>query len=284
MKAELLTKDVLHADETTLEVLCEPGRPAQTSSYMWLYRTSGCDVPIVLYDYREGRSGKFAKEFLKGFHGYLHTDGWGGYHQLEENGVTLCGCWAHMRRKFNEALTVCTDKKTSPEAIGMELCNNLFKIESDSDEKKLSAEELYKLRQEKSKPLVEEFFQWAKQQLDRTLPKSLLGTALQYAINQKKYLLSFLEDGRIELSNNRAERSIKPFVIGRKNWLFCNTPAGATSSAIIYSIILTAKENGLKPAEYLTHVFEQIQLHGSENMKCLLPWSPDIPLYCRMKT
>lgn len=284
MKAELLAKDVLHADETTLEVLCEPGRPAQTSSYMWLYRTSGCDMPIVLYDYQEGRSGKFAKEFLKGFHGYLHTDGWGGYHQLEENGVTLCGCWAHMRRKFNEALTVCTDKKTSPEAKGFAFCNALFDIEPDPKKQQVTAEELYNLRQEKSKPLAEEFFQWVNQQLDRTLPKSLLGTALQYAINQKKYLLSFLEDGRIELSNNRAERSIKPFVIGRKNWLFCNTPAGASSSAIIYSLVETAKENKLKPFEYLTYVFEQIQLHGSENMEYLLPWSQELPQQCRMKT
>jgi len=99
MKAELLRKEVLHADETTLEVLCEPDRPAQTNSYMWLYRTSGCDAPIVLYDYQEGRAGNFAKTYLNGFKGYLHTDGWGGYHQLEENGVTLCGCWAHYPRK-----------------------------------------------------------------------------------------------------------------------------------------------------------------------------------------
>ncbi|HBR30555.1 MAG TPA: IS66 family transposase, partial [Clostridiales bacterium] len=110
MKAELLKKEVLHADETTLEVLCEPGRPAQTNSYMWVYRTSGCDAPIIIYDYQEGRSGRFAKEFLNGFKGYLHTDGWGGYHQLEPE-ITLCGCWAHLRRKFDEALTVLREKK-----------------------------------------------------------------------------------------------------------------------------------------------------------------------------
>ena len=152
MKAELLTKEVLHADETTLEVLCEPGRPAQSSSYMWVYRTSGCDVPIVIYDYQEGRSGRFAKEFLNGFNGYLHTDGWGGYHQLEETGVTVCGCWAHLRRKFDEALTVLKDKENSPEAKGLAFCNALFEIERRSQN--MHPKERYKLRQKESKSLT----------------------------------------------------------------------------------------------------------------------------------
>lgn len=280
MKAELLKKEVLHADETTLEVLCEPGRPAQTNSYMWVYRTSGCDAPIIIYDYQEGRSGRFAKEFLNGFKGYLHTDGWGGYHQLEPE-ITLCGCWAHLRRKFDEALTVLREKKNSPEAKGYDFCNALFEIERRAE--KMSPEERHELRQQESKPLAAQFFEWAVQQSDKTLPKSLLGTALQYALNQKKYLCSFLEDGRIELSNNRAERSIKPFVIGRKNWLFCNTPAGAKSSAVLYGIIVTAKENGLIPYAYLTYVFEQIRLHGTDNIAGLLPWSNQIPEYCRTK-
>jgi len=280
MHAELLKKEVLHADETTLEVLCEPNRPAQTNSYMWIYRTSGCDVPIVLYDYQEGRSGSFAKEYLNGFKGYLHTDGWGGYHRLEGD-VTLCGCWAHARRKFSEALLGLSNKDNSPEAKGMNFCNALFEVERRAAA--LSAKERYELRQKESKPLTEEFFRWAEQKLGKTLPKSLLGTALQYAINQRKYLLSFLEDGRIELSNNRAERAVKPFVIGRKNWLFCNTPAGAKSSAIIYSIIETAKENGLIPYEYLKYVFEQIQQGGVKNIDSLLPYSKEIPEHCKMK-
>lgn len=247
---------------------------------MWVYRTSGCDAPIIIYDYQEGRSGRFAKEFLNGFKGYLHTDGWGGYHQLEPE-ITLCGCWAHLRRKFDEALTVLREKKNSPEAKGYDFCNALFEIERRAE--KMSPEERHELRQQESKPLAAQFFEWAVQQSDKTLPKSLLGTALQYALNQKKYLCSFLEDGRIELSNNRAERSIKPFVIGRKNWLFCNTPAGAKSSAVLYGIIVTAKENGLIPYAYLTYVFEQIRLHGTDNIAGLLPWSNQIPEYCRTK-
>jgi len=281
MKEELLRRDVLHADETTLEVLCEPGRPAQTDSYMWVYRTSGDTAkPIVLYDYREGRSGKFAKEYLKGFSGYLHTDGWGGYHQLEGPGVTLCGCWAHMRRKFHEAQIACSKNEDSPEAVGLAYCNKLFAVEERA--RGLPAKERYELRLKESKPIAEEFFKWVSRQIDNTLPQSLLGKALQYALNQKKYLLAFLADGRIELSNNRAERSVKPFVIGRKNWLFCNTPGGAKSSAAIYSIIQTAIENGLKPQAYLEYVFLQIQLHGTGNIEALLPWAEEIPQICRI--
>lgn len=282
MKVELLKKEVLHADETTLEVLCEPDRPAQTNSYMWLYRTSGCDVPIVLYDYEEGRSGRFAKEYLSGFKGYLHTDGWGGYHQLEECGVTLCGCWAHAKRKFNEALTVCASKQDSLEAKGLAYCTALFDIERKAED--FSKAQRHELRQKESKPIAEEFFEWAEHQLNiSNTPKSPVGAAMQYAVNQKKYLLSFLEDGRIELSNNRAERSIKPFVIGRKNWLFCNTPAGAKSSAVIYSIVETAKENGLIPYAYLNFVFEQIQSHETVQFENLLPWSSQIPDCCKLK-
>ncbi|HBR30556.1 MAG TPA: IS66 family transposase, partial [Clostridiales bacterium] len=166
-------------------------------------------------------------------------------------------------------------------AKGYDFCNALFEIERRAE--KMSPEERHELRQQESKPLAAQFFEWAVQQSDKTLPKSLLGTALQYALNQKKYLCSFLEDGRIELSNNRAERSIKPFVIGRKNWLFCNTPAGAKSSAVLYGIIVTAKENGLIPYAYLTYVFEQIRLHGTDNIAGLLPWSNQIPEYCRTK-
>lgn len=284
MKEELLKREVLHADETTLEVLCEPERPAQATSYMWVYRTSGDTTrPIVLYDYREGRSGRFAKEHLAGFSGYLHTDGWGGYHQLEDAGVTLCGCWAHAKRKFNEALVTCGSKSAdAPEAIGLAYCNRLFAIESQAET--ISAEERHELRQKESKPLVEEFFTWAARQAEKCLPQNLLGKALTYVKNQRKYLLAFLADGRIELSNNRAERSIKPFVIGRKNWLFCNTPGGAKSSAAIYSLIQTAIENGLNPQVYLEYVFEQIRQYGTIHQEKLLPWATEIPHICKMQT
>lgn len=281
LKQELLARQVLHADETTLEVLCEPGRPAQTNSYMWVYRTSGdTKTPIVLYDYQEGRSGRFAKTYLSGFSGYLNSDGWNGYQQLEEQGVTLCGCWAHARRKFNEALIGNNSGKAdSPEATGLSYCNQLFAVEKRGE--KMTSEERHKLRQQESQPIIEAFFVWINTQSDKILPQSLLGKAFTYAQNQKKYLLAFLSDGRIEISNNRAERSIKPFVIGRKNWLFCNTPGGAKSSAAIYSLIQTAIENSLKPQAYLEYVFKQIQQHD-ESVDKLLPWATEIPLNCKM--
>lgn len=271
MKQEMLKKSVLHADETELEVLQEMDRRAEIKSYMWLYRTSGCDQPIVLYDYEQGRSGKFAQEFLSGFHGYLHTDGWGGYNRLVGE-VKLCGCWAHMRRKFDEALKILHNPPTDcPEATGMAYCSRLFHIEKEN----LSAEERFQKRQEQSTLIVDAFFAWVKLEIAKNpVAKSLLGTALTYAVNQEEKLRRFLEDGRIEISNNRAERSIKPFVIGRKNWLFCNTPKGAKSSAIIYSVIETAKEHGLKPFEYLKWVFDRI--HTAQPQE-LAPWSKNIP-------
>lgn len=282
LKRELLSRPVLHADETTLEVLCEPGRPAQTDSYMWVYRTSGdTKKPIVLYDYQQGRSGRFAKQYLSGFKGYLHTDGWNGYQQLEEQGVSLCGCWAHARRKFNEALIGASSGKVDlPEAIGLSYCNQLFAIEKRAES--MTTEDRHKLRQKEAKPIIEAFFDWVGTCFDKTLPQSLLGKALTYAQNQKKYLLAFLTDGRIEISNNRAKRSIKPFVIGRKNWLFCNTPGGAKSSAAIYSLIQTAIENRLNPQIYLEYVFQQIQKSDDVGIEKLLPWATDIPLSCRM--
>lgn len=281
LKELLIQKDVLHADETTLEVLCEPGREAQTTSYMWLYRTSGCDEAIVLYDYQEGRSGKYAEDFLKEFKGYLHTDGWGGYHRLTEQEIKLCGCWAHARRKFNEALAIIKNPTNDNTAVvGLNYCNELFDIEKKISQK--NYDEKYIERQKQSQSVVDAFFEWAKIESSKVLSKSLSGTAIQYAINQEKYLRTFLLDGRIELSNNRAERSIKPFVIGRKNWIFCNTPSGAKSSAIIYSIIETAKENVLKPYEYLKYVFDTIQSQDYD-VDNLLPWSEAIPEDCKVK-
>ena len=265
MHRELLTKKILHADETVLEVLCEPGREPSTQSYMWLYRTGREDTPIVLYEYTQGRSDDYAKKFLKGFRGYLHTDGYAGYHKLTDNpelgggGITLVGCWAHARRKYDEALKALGTKE-SPAAVtihqGLSYCNRLFKLEEEIRD--LSPEARTKRRLEKAKPLLAEYFAWAEKNEPIVLPRSKLGEAISYSLKQRKYLENYLLDGRLEISNNRAERSIKPFVIGRKNWLFSNTPKGADASAVIYSLIETAKENDLNPFPYLQYLFEQL--------------------------
>ncbi|MDR0314817.1 MAG: IS66 family transposase [Oscillospiraceae bacterium] len=279
LKKRLLERDVLHADETTVQVLHEPGKSAQSKSYMWLYRTGGgTDRHIVLYEYQPDRKWERPETFLKGFKGYLHADGYDGYHNLPDDFIVV-GCWAHMRRKFDEALKVLPekDREGSGAIVGKHYCDLLFKNEREFADMKPT--ERYQKRIELSKPVLDEFFKWA--QSIKTLPKSLLGLAVHYAGSQRVYLERFLLDGRLEISNNKAERAVKPFVIGRKNWLFNNTPNGAKASSIIYSIIETAKENLLRPFEYLVFLFDNIPNATTGKLDDFLPWSDKIPGSCR---
>lgn len=249
---QLVQRSVLHADESTLQVLREPGKSAQSKSYMWLYRTSGdTEHPIVLYEYRPDRKAENPKRFLEGFSGYLHADGYQGYYTLSDN-ITVVGCWAHARRKFDEAVNSLpkSDQKESSAMIGQRYCDKLFSIEDELID--LSPEERYIKRLELEKPVLDALLAWA--QTTKTAPKSALGKALYYLREQWPHLIRYLEDGRLELSNNRAERSIKPFVMSRKNFLFANTPSGAQGSAIIFSLIETAKENHLDPYRYLVYL------------------------------
>ena len=289
LKHNLLMANVLHADETSVQVLRENGKPAESKSYMWLYRT-GCDAkqPIILYDYKPNRKHENPRAFLSGFSGYLHADGYQAYDNLPPEIINV-GCWAHVRRKFADILKSLPDynKRDSLAARGIEFCDMLFTLEREYDS--LPTDNDFKtrheVRQEQSKPLMDEFFAWA-QSVNGSItatPRSNMGKALAYALNQRKQLENILRDGRLELSNNRAERSIKPFVIGRKNWLFSNTENGADASAIFYSIIETAKENGLKPYEYLRFIFETApnpDLHKNPAaVQALLPWN--MPDFCR---
>jgi transposase len=279
MKKELLSNELLHADETILEVLHEPGRASTAKSYMWLYRTSECAThPVILYDYQVGRSGAYAKEFLNDWGGnYLHCDGFGGYKKLE--GITLCGCLVHAKRKFHEAWKI--NESNEDAKRGEVYIQKLFATENKADKLAYTAEERLELRQTESKAVLEEFYNWINQLTLKTLPQSLLGKAITYVQNQKEYLSNFLKDGRIQLSNNLAEQSIKMFVIGRKNWLFSNTSNGAASSALIYSVIQTAIANDLKPLHYLEYIFEQIQTAKDLQVEDLLPWSETIPDKCK---
>ena len=281
---ELLKRDVLHGDETTLQVLHEPGKAPQSESYMWLYRTSGdTDKPIVLYEYQPGRGAKHPKEFLEGFNGYLHTDGYAGYHNLPGE-ITVVGCWAHLRRKFDEAVKSLPKGKAkgSSASQGLAYCNLLFAIEQGLAEKNATAEERYRERLEQAKPVLDAMLSWANSRT--AAPKSALGKALTYLKEQWPYLVNYLNDGRLEISNNRAERSIKPFVIDRKNFLFANTPKGATGSAIMFSLIQTAIENGLDPYRYLTWLLQTAKdanLTDAQAVQSLLPWN--VPAECHVK-
>ncbi|KRW90638.1 transposase [Alicyclobacillus tengchongensis] len=276
---ELRKRRYLHADETTLQVLHEPGRPAETTSYMWLYRSGADEPPIVLFDYQETRSKEHPRRFLEGFEGYLHVDGYSGYNDIP--GVKLVGCWAHARRKFHEAHTALPAeerKKPTAAKTGLEYCNRLFKIERAL--KDANPEERHTERQRLSRPVLDEFLAWLQEQNKQLLPKSALGQAVSYCLNQWSKLTTFLEDGNLDLDNNRSERSIKRFVIGRKNFLFANTPRGARASAIAYSLVETAKENDLDSYLYLEYLFERlpnIQMDDRTAMADLLPWSDRLP-------
>jgi transposase len=276
MQILLCQGDTAHADETVLQVLKEPGRAAQSESRMWLYHSGRAGPPIVLYEYQRTREGKHPRNFLEGFLGFLHVDGYVGYEAIP--GITLVGCWAHVRRKFVEAINVlppiAKTKGDTPAHVGLAYCNKLFKIERDLHD--VTPEERLVGRMARSASIVEKFRTWLDEMEAKVLPKSLLGAAITYARNQWTKLIVFLTDGRLELDNNRAERAIRPFVVGRKNWLFANTPRGARSSAIIYSVVETAKENGLNPLTYLTYLFEQLPNINRKDMAAvdlLLPWA-----------
>lgn len=211
---------------------------------------------------------------------YIHADGYDGYHKLPKDFIVV-GCWAHARRKFDEALKGLTkeQQKSSAAETGMWYCNVLFRLERKYAE--YTSEKRYEARMQYSLPLAEDFLLWAKS--TKVLPKSLVGIALSYLIGQWTYLKNVYLDGRLEFSNNRAERSIKPFVIGRKNWLFANTVNGATASSVIYSIIETAKENRLKPFDYLVFLLQNIPNTTTSKLDDFLPWSDLIPNDRRIK-
>lgn len=280
----MLNEEVLHGDETSLQVLREDGRSADTKSYMWMFATGRDSTPIYIYNYQTTRASKHPKKFLNGFKGYLHTDGYAGYNDIP--GVKISGCFAHARRKFTDCLKAlpndATTIKTNAEE-GLNYCNKLFSIEKELAG--LSPAERQIQRLERSKPVLDAFFVWIKTKSKQTLPKSALGQAIKYCKNQWPKLITFLQDGRLEISNNRGERAIKPFVIGRKNWMFSNTPKGATASATIYSIIETAKGNGLSPFHYLNYLFERlpnIDINDNDQLDQLLPWSNSLPKECKV--
>ena len=282
MKAELLKQEILHADETTLQVLNEPGKKAQSKSYMWLYRT-GRDAPqqLVLYEYQQSHRAKHPEEFLKNYRGYLHADGYAGYYKLPD--ITVAACWAHARRKYEEALQGTSKKNEAGMSNilrGKQYCDRLFTIENEISD--LPPEERLRKRKELSEPILGEFHDWLFRLNDA--PNSLLGKAVQYTRKYWPHLVTYLQDGRLEISNNRAERSIKPFVMGRKNFLFANVPKGAEASAIIYSLVETAKENSLDPYRYLTwlmHEAPKLNLGAEEQIARLLP--VNAPEECRVK-
>jgi hypothetical protein len=232
----------------------------------------------VIYDYQQTREQEHPQEFLKEFKGFLHTDGYQAYHNLP-NEIVVAGCWAHVRRKWEHLYKTIPKEKRKDSSAGqaMAYINALFSLEREFSD--LTPQERYEKRLEKSKPVADAFFAWAEGL--KALPKGPLGQPVTYMLSQRGFLYNVFLDGRLEISNNRAERSVKPFVIGRKNWLFANTPDGANASSIMYSIIETAKENGLHPQRYIEFLLKVLPGSTTGDLENLLPWSKDLPDYCR---
>jgi hypothetical protein len=274
-----MKESVAHSDGTHTQVLREPNRAPQTKSCVRVYRTSGCsERKIVIYEYTETKGEEHPQRFLKDFAGFLHTDGESGYHNLPEN-IVIVGCWAHLRRYWENLLkTIPKDKREDSDAErGVAYITQLFLFEREF--KKLTPAERFQKRIEKSKPVAGAFFAWAEKLAP--LPKSPLGKPVHYALSQRKYLENVFLDGRLELSNNRAERSVKPYVMGRKAWLFSTSPEGAHTNSVLYSIVETAKENGLHPFLYIKYLLETLPNAHSTDVEHLLPWSDSLPEFCR---
>ena len=256
LKEKLLEQKYLHIDETPVQVLGEPGRRNTTDSYMWVYcsiKNSG--KPIRIFDYQPGRSGIFPRKFLNGYTGYIHTDAYKGYEKV--TGITRCFCWTHLRRYFVDALP---KDANSPQATipaqAVRYINRLFELEKKLEVLSPEGRKAQRLIQEK--PVLEAFWSWAENASAGILPRSKLGEAFTYAFNQRSGLMNYLLDGNCSISNNLAENSIRPFTIGRKNWLFSGSPKGAKASAGIYTLIETAKANGLNPRKYIQYILGDI--------------------------
>ena len=276
----LLQQSVIQADETTLNVI----ESDKAKCYMWLYCT-GTDSPdsnytempnIVLYDFHESRASQCAIDFLQGHSGYLQVDGYQGY---ESTQATLVGCWAHARRKFKEADIAQSKGKPKAGKVmwAMSHIRKLYRIEAAIKEKSPTEKKAYRI--EHATPLLKEYKVWLDNSIRQVPPKSAIGKALAYSLNQWPKLIRYLEDGHLNIDNNRAERAIKPFVIGRKNWLFSNTTSGAHASSILYSIVETAKANNLVPFDYLHHILNSLSEPLDEkSLNALLPWRVSFPV------
>jgi transposase len=277
MREILLQQSVIQADETTLKVIGE----AKKTCYMWLYccgtdspndnlpDAEGSPIPnIVLYDYQASRSGQCAVDFLDGYSGYLQVDGYQGYAKTQ---ATLVACMAHARRKFKEAEIAQPNGKIGKANWALNQIQKLYRIETKI--KGETADEKQRIRQAEALPLITQFKEWLDKSALQVPEKTAMGMAIGYALRQWPKLIRYMEDGNLSIDNNRAERAIKPFVIGRKNWMFSNTASGANASATLYSIVETAKANGLVPYDYLNYLLSEIPtLEQGQSIDHLLPW------------
>jgi len=286
MKDDLLSRDVLHSDDTKVQVLKEPGRKPTARSFMWVWTTADEDTPISLFEYSPSRSRDVPAAFLGGWKGYVHADGYEVYHGLSE-GIVVSGCLAHVRRYFTDIVKAlgADGSKGSVAAEAVRKLDNIFHVEHslagmDADARK-------NRRLSEIKPLLDSFYAWLGQIRSNAVPGYSLSRAINYAFNQRPYVENVLLDGRLALTNNRAERAIRPFAIGRRNFLFSDTPEGAEASAVLFSVVQTALENKLRPFDYLTWVLTELPncdlTADPDAIARFVPYSDAIPRSCRQK-
>ncbi len=253
----ILNYDVAFADETTVQVLKEPNRRAQSKSYMWCFLGGPSDKRAVIYQYHSTREADVANQFFAGYTGGLHCDGYGGYNALlKANAIHGINCWAHVRRKFIEACPQGKEKGVSGYVV--KVIRSLYHIEDNLKAAQADSDTIKAVRLQKAKPILDDLKKYLDEKSRSVLRSSKLGTAIEYTRKRWPYLITYLLDGRYEIDNNRCERAIKPFVCGRNNWLFSNSVDGAHASANLFSLIESAKLQQLDPVKYLTYVFNEL--------------------------
>jgi transposase len=286
LKQHLRSGPLINMDETHVQVLQENGRSPSTKSYMWVCRGGPPDKPGLLYHYAPSRAGQVAAALLAKYRGVVQTDGYAGYDFLDSaKDISHAGCWAHVRRKFTEAAKGAgKDRKAGSVDIALRYIRRIYEVEAEGRKVHCTPEQLLSMRQEKSKPILMDFFAWLSKKALMVVPKSLLGVAVNYTLKQWNRLLVYLDHSAMTPDNNLAENAIRPFVVGRKNWLFSGTPEGAQASALLYSLIETAKANSLEPYKYLRYLFEKLPFATTvEEYSALLPMNlraEDLALGC----
>ena len=273
LRAQIMQGPLVHIDETTVQVMGEPGRPNTSKSYMWVFLGGSAGKPVVDYQYHPTRSGKIPSDVLRKYEGFIQTDGYDGYEELgSQPGLNHVGCWAHARRKFVEALD---EQNAEADHIVSEL-RKLYLLERHAREEALSAEQRKMMRYEKSLPILEAMRPRLEAVREKNLPQSPLGKAARYALNEWAALTKYLEDGRLEIDNNLTENAIRPSAVGKKNWLFIGHPDAGWRAAVIYTLIVSCRRRGIEPWDYLRDVLQRLPAMKQSEITTLLPahWKP----------
>lgn len=275
LRANIIEYDIAYADETGVQVLKEAGRKAESQSYMWCFIGGSIKTRSIIYHYDTGRAHTVIEEVLDDFHGYLHCDGYVGYDTYaSDHAVDLVGCWMHARRRFIEITKV--TKKAGLAHKAVEIIGKLYKIEAHIKRLNYDPAQTYEYRQHHAKPVLLSFKSWLEEQSMQVLPKMPIGEAIRYTLHQWPKLVRYLDDGRLEIDNGLSERTIKPFVIGRKNWLFYDSVAGVEAGQILYSLMETCVVHAIEPYAYFRYIFTQLpKATLMEELEALLPYSVD---------